>query len=208
MKISIISCGGSNVTSVANALTKIGHEPELLTAPDRRTDFLIMPGVGAFGTALKRLNETGFADYIKEHVSAGKPTLGICLGMQIMFESSEEDPAAKGLSIFPGHFQKLKQHSSPELRCPPNIGYSLVEFRMRHDESRDDAVLDGYYYFLHSYALKEISAEIDSFGVSNFNDEAMFPFVMRQRVCGVQFHPERSGPRGLKTLSHLIQLLK
>lgn len=210
MKIGIISCGGSNVTSVANAFRKIGYESSLITAPDRETDFLVMPGVGAFGAAVERLDVSGFSEYIQRHVRSGKPTIGICLGMQILFESSEEDESAKGLGVFEGGFRKLLANPSPELRSPPNIGYSYVRFTTQ--DSRNVmggfSEMDGYYYFLHSYALKQATASVDVFGATQFNDETFIPFVLRANVCGIQFHPERSGMAGLNLLARTIETLK
>ncbi len=210
MKIGVISCGGSNVTSVVNALRKSGYDSSLLTTTDREADFLIMPGVGAFGAAVKRLDNGGFSEYIRQHVRAGKPVIGICLGMQILFESSEEDEKAAGLGIFEGHFSRLLAHPSPELRSPPNIGYSYVRFATQDGSNvrGNYSDLDGHYYFLHSYALKQASGSIDICGTAQFNDEKFIPFVMRANVCGIQFHPERSGMPGLNLLARTIEALK
>jgi imidazole glycerol phosphate synthase glutamine amidotransferase subunit len=210
MKLGVISCGGSNVTSVVNALGKAGYKASLLTTPDQKVDFLIMPGVGAFGAAIKRLNDGGFSEYLRQHVREGKPAIGICLGMQILFESSEEDEAVAGLGIFRGRFLKLLAHSSPELRSPPNIGYSYVSFMVREGSAtkRDFSDLDGYYYFMHSYALKRAAASMDVVGMTRFNDETIVPFVQRANICGIQFHPERSGTQGLNLLARTIDALK
>lgn len=210
MKIGVISCGGSNVTSVANALAKAGYDSNLVTAPDRETDFLIMPGVGAFGAAVKRLDDSGFSEYIRQHVRAGKPAIGICLGMQILFESSDEDELAAGLGVFEGRFRRLLAHPSPELRSPPNIGYSYVKFttKVGRNVKGNFSDLDGYYYFLHSYALKQATAPLDVFGTTQFNDETFVPFVLQANVCGIQFHPERSGMLGLNLLAQTIATLK
>lgn len=211
MKMGVISCGGSNVTSVVNALRKVGHCSELMTEPDRKVDFIIMPGVGTYGNGTRRLAETGFSDFIRNHIKEGKPVIAICLGMQMLFESSEEDLSTPGLAIFGGHFTKLKDPPLLGLRSPPNIGYNYVEFR-RHDVAGPLAekltYLSGYYYFLHSYALKETTASIDIVGVSNFNDERIIPFALHENICGMQFHPERSGPRGLKLLAQVVDILK
>jgi glutamine amidotransferase/cyclase len=210
MKIDVISCGGANVTSVANALRKSGYDNSLLTAPDRESDFLVMPGVGAFGSAVKRLDESGFTEYIRQHVRAGKPIIGICLGMQILFESSDEDESAAGLGILEGCFRKLLAQSSPELRSPPNIGYNYVSFGTQEGSKvkGNFSDLDGHYYFLHSYALKQATASADVFGITHFNDETFIPFVMRANVCGIQFHPERSGIAGLRLLARTIEALR
>ena len=104
MKIGIISSGGSNITSVINAVHKIGYQTIVLNKPDRKVDFLMMPGVGNFGTASRRLNNSGFLEYIKNHVKEEKPLIGICLGMQLLFETSAEDDSVNGLGIHKGHF--------------------------------------------------------------------------------------------------------
>jgi glutamine amidotransferase/cyclase len=211
MKMGVMSCGGSNVTSVMNALSKVGHTPELLTAPDRKVDFLIMPGVGTYGNGTRRLAETGFSDFIRSHIKEGKPVVAICLGMQMLFESSEEDPNSQGLAILSGNFTRLKAPNAQGQRSPPNIGYNFVEFQRQSAASPLEeklAYLSGYYYFLHSYALKETKASIDVIGVSNFNEETFIPFVLHENLCAMQFHPERSGPRGLKLLAQTINILK
>jgi imidazole glycerol phosphate synthase glutamine amidotransferase subunit len=211
MKMGVISCGGSNVTSVVNALSKVGHVPELLMTPDRKVDFLIMPGVGTYGNGTRRLAETGFSDFIRNHINDGKPVVAICLGMQMLFESSEEDPGSSGLAILGGHFTRLKNPSAQGLRSPPNIGYNFVEFRRQSVAgplAEKLAYLSGHYYFLHSYALKKATSLIDIIGVSNFNEETIIPFALHENLCAMQFHPERSGPRGLKLLAQTIDILK
>ena len=211
MNVGVISCGASNVTSVTNAIHKIGYKATLLTEPDQKTDFLILPGVGNFGTATVRLNETGFAEYIRSHVDEGKPVIGICLGMQIIFESSAESEGARGLCIHEGHFDKLQEPSSRDQSSPPNIGYNFVEFRMQqesHPLEKSFSRLNGYYYFLHSYALRKEPDTTDVLGVSSFNSEKVIPYTLKENVCGIQFHPERSGYRGLQLLTETIEFLK
>ena len=211
MKIGIIRSGGSNITSVINAVHKIGYETIVLNKPDRKVDFLMMPGVGNFGTASRRLNDSGFLEYIKNHVKEGKPMMGICLGMQLLFETSTEDESARGLSFYNGHFEKIPEPMSLDQRSPPNIGYSFVEFTSHGGESSveiDLSYLNGYYYFLHSYALSTIPTETKMIGISEFNNKRIIPFVLKENTCGIQFHPERSGLRGLKFLSKIINMVK
>ena len=106
MKTGVISCGGGNVTSIVNALNYIGVNPTLITHPSEQPDFLIMPGVGAYDSGIERLHASGFFNQIKEHVACGKPFIGICLGMQMLFEGSEEG-TAHGLSIIEGQMELL-----------------------------------------------------------------------------------------------------
>ncbi len=211
MKIGVISSGGSNVTSVINAVHKIGHDTILLNKPDRKADFLIMPGVGNFGTASRRLNDSGFMEYIKDHVKEGKSIMGICLGMQLLFETSAEDEKSIGLCFYQGHFEKIPEPISLDQRSPPNIGYNFVEFIPQRDDfsaTVDFSCLSGYYYFLHSYAISTLTTETEIIGISKFNNKKIIPFVLKENICGIQFHPERSGLRGLKLLSKTIDILK
>ena len=115
MNIGIISFGGSNITSVINAVHKIGYKTIALNKPDRKVDFLMMPGVGNFGTAVRKLNVSGFLEYIKNHIKEGKPMMGICLGMQLLFETSAEDGSVHGLGFYKGHYEKIPD--PPRLIC-------------------------------------------------------------------------------------------
>ena len=123
--------------------------------------------------------------------------------MQLLFDSSDEGKGS-GLSVLDGHFEVLSTGTSKHSRTPPNIGYNFVEFSCNeiHNEIRSD--LNGYYYFLHSYALKTKPTENCTFGTSLFNNEHYYSFFMRENICGIQFHPERSGNRGLLLISRII----
>ena len=211
MKVGIINFWGSNITSVINAVHKIGYKIIVLNKPDRKFDFLMMPGVGNFGTAARKLNDSDFPEYIRNHIKEGKPMMGICLGMQLLFETSAEDESAQGLSYYKGHFEKIPEPMSLDQRSPPNIGYNFVEFTSHGSESSvaiDLSYLNGYYYFLHSYALSKIPVGTKMIGISEFNNKKIIPFVLKENTCGIQFHPERSGLRGLKFLSKVINMLK
>jgi imidazole glycerol phosphate synthase glutamine amidotransferase subunit len=128
MNIGVISGGGSNITSVINAVHKIGYKTIALNKPDRKVDFLMMPGVGNFGTAARKLNDSGFLENIKNHTKEGKSMMGICLGMQLLFETSAEDDSVHGLSFHKGHFEKIPEPTSLDQRSPQNIGYNFFEF--------------------------------------------------------------------------------
>lgn len=206
MTIGVLSCGGSNITSVVNALVYIDVEPELITEPGGRFDFLIMPGVGAFDAGIQRLRAAGLADVVREHIAAGRPFVGICLGMQMLFDGSDEG-SETGLSVLSGRFVKLGAGAGEGDRMPPNIGYNYVDFSADGAESPLGADTNGYYYFLHSYAIEEKPEGCSVVGATRFNDEAFFPFFIRDNVCGIQFHPERSGRKGLGLLSRVIEVM-
>lgn len=207
MKIGIISCCNSNVRSVANALSHINLNPVLLSKSKDTCDFLIMPGVGSFDVGIHLLKSSGFYDYILDHIERGKPFIGICLGMQLLFDSSDEGKAV-GLSVLDGHIEVLSTGTSKNYRTPPNIGYNFVEFSCNKTHNEITSDFNGYYYFLHSYALKTKPIDNCAFGTSLFNSEYYYSFFMRENICGIQFHPERSGNRGLSLISRIINSMK
>lgn len=207
MKIGIVSCGGSNVTSVVNALLHIGVEPVLITRPETGYDFLIMPGVGAFDSGIQRLRSSGFFEFIQEHIARKKPFIGICLGMQMLSSGSEEGTET-GLSVLDGDFVKLGKDAGDTERMPPNIGYNYVDFTSINDGGFVGDEFNGYYYFLHSYAYKKCPDEARIVGTAKFNSEVFYPFFVRENLCGLQFHPERSGRRGLALLSRVIEEMR
>ena len=207
MKIGIISCCNSNVLSVFNALSYLDLDPVLLLDRRDTCDFLIMPGIGSFDTGIHLLRTSGFHEYILEHINRGKPFIGICLGMQLLFHSSDEGEVA-GLSILEGHLETLSAGIGKNSRTPPNIGYNFVEFSRGESQNGISDDLNGYYYFIHSYALKTKPIRNCEFATSLFNGECFYSFFMRENICGIQFHPERSGTRGLLLISRIINLMK
>ncbi len=207
MKTGVISCGGSNVTSVVNALSKIGLDSNLITAPGEQSDLLIMPGVGTFDTGIGYLESMGMFSEIQEHIARGKPFIGICLGMQMLFESSEEG-TAKGLGVMDGSLEKLSKGAGGKFRSPPNIGYNYVNLSASDKFEDTPESYNGFYYFLHSYALKDKPEHATVVGQTKYNDKIFCPLFMSDNICGIQFHPERSGHRGLALLSWLIERMR
>jgi glutamine amidotransferase len=202
----ILSCGGSNITSVVNALVHIGVEPALISTPDRSYDFLIMPGVGAFDAGIQRLRSAGLFEVVLEHIGAGRPFVGICLGMQMLFQGSDEGTET-GLSVLDGRFVKLGPGSNGGGRMPPNIGYNYVDFSSGGLDASLGEGMSAFYYFLHSYAIRTLPEGCATVGATRFNGEPFYPFFIRDNVCGIQFHPERSGRRGLALLSRVISTM-
>jgi len=207
LKIGIISCGKSNVSSVANALSHVGLYPVRLSNPEEDCDFLIMPGVGSFDSGIHHLKLSGFYQYIVEHINTGKPFIGICLGMQILFNTSEEGTEC-GLSVLSGHLEKLSSETKNNSRVQPNIGYNFVNFSNNQDGNLIGEELNGFYYFLHSYALKQNPGNNLEIGTSIFNNQIYYSFFVRENICGIQFHPERSGNRGLLLISRVIEFMQ
>lgn len=190
----IIDYGAGNLFSVKNALDFLGIENIITKDPDdlRSADRLILPGVGAFPDAMRMLNESGLVDVIREEVQK-KPLLGICLGMQMLFEKGYEFGETDGLGLIPGSVKLMH----PEGDLPvPHIGWNSLEF---NEPCRllEKCGNGEYVYFVHSFA-----AECDSRNVAAYCDYGMkIPaLVYEGNVYGAQFHPEKSGETGLNIL--------
>ncbi len=189
----IIDYGAGNLFSVKNALDFLSQENVITKDPDdlRRADRLILPGVGAFPDAMRMLNESGLVEVIKEEVKR-KPLLGICLGMQMLFEKGYEFGETDGLGLIKGSVKLMTPDNLPI----PHIGWNALE------KNVPCALLDKcaegeYVYFVHSYA-----AECDSSNVAAYCDYGMKvpALVFEGNVYGAQFHPEKSGETGLNIL--------
>ncbi len=197
--IAVIDYGAGNLFSVVNALDHIGAESIVTKNADdlERADKLILPGVGAFADAMKKLGETGLIPAIKEQ-AAKKPLLGICLGMQMLFDKSFEFGETDGLGLIPGTVELM----TPPGLLIPQIGWN----RLIYNEKC--ALLDGlgdepYVYFVHSYAAKCGSGNVAAYTDYGGNVPAC---VFSGNVYGCQFHPEKSGDCGLKILRNFLAL--
>lgn len=191
--IAIIDYGAGNLFSVKNALDFLGFENQITASADdlKAADKLILPGVGAFPDAMRMLGESGLIGVIKEEVRK-KPLLGICLGMQMLFEKGYEFAETDGLGLIKGSVKLM----TPEALPIPQIGWNSLEFN--EPCALLDSVKNGeYVYFVHSYA-----AECPSENVAAYCDYgAKVPaLVQNGNVYGAQFHPEKSGETGLNIL--------
>lgn len=195
--ISIVDYGMGNLYSVEKALEHQGATSRLITSAEEvaSAEKLIVPGVGAFGDAISQLERNGMIEALKDYAVSGRPMLGVCLGMQILFESSEEDPGVAGLGVFPGSVKRFPASSGKV----PHMGWN------RLDVKPGSRVLAGlgeapYVYFVHSYyvapADDSVTAARTPYGV-DFTSA-----VERGAVCGVQFHPEKSQRVGLQILKN------
>ncbi len=192
--IAIIDYGAGNLFSVKNALDFLGLENKITKDPAdlRAADRLILPGVGAFADAMRMLNESGLVDVIREEVQK-KPLLGICLGMQMLFEKGYEFGETDGLGLIKGCVKLMQPEGNLAI---PHIGWNELE------KNEECALLakcgeEEYVYFVHSYA-----AECDSKNVAAYCDYGMKvpALVFEGNVYGAQFHPEKSGETGLNIL--------
>jgi imidazole glycerol-phosphate synthase subunit HisH len=199
--IAILDYGMGNLRSAEKALERVGADVELTRDPERiRTaDALVLPGVGAFPKAMEAVRELGFDQLLREHVDAGKPVLGICLGMQLLFESSSEHGGAAGLGLLDGQVVAL---DAPGLKVP-HIGWNEVSW------TNGTALAEGLpnpaaFYHVHSYAPRPAHSD-DVLGRSTYGGD-FASVVGRGNVLGVQFHPEKSGPDGLALLRNFVRL--
>jgi glutamine amidotransferase len=187
--IAIADYGMGNRRSVEKALAHVGAE-SVITADVRDASAIILPGVGAFPEAMRNLERSGLGEQLIERAQAGVPLLGICLGMQLLFESSTEHEGAPGLGILPGTVTKLQ---SPRL---PHIGWNLVTME------RESALTDGFdaaaFYHVHSFACRPADGK-DIVGTGEYG-ERFVSIVERANVMATQFHPEKSSRDGLRLL--------
>jgi len=202
-RIAVVDYGAGNLVSIEQALTSVGAS--VTVARDARplaaADALVVPGVGAAGPAMERLERGSLAEPIREWIAADRPFLGICLGLQLLFEGSDEDGATT-LGVLPGRTSRLVD--APTL---PHIGWNQVVRTREHPLF--DGIADGAdLYFVHSYAgVPQAEAEAAVLA----RTEHGHPFVSAVavgRLLGVQFHPERSGTDGLRLLANFVGLVR
>lgn len=200
--IAIIDYGAGNLRSVEKALKALGETPVITSNKEAvlGADKIILPGVGSFGDAMDRLNQSGLTEVIQEAVKRDIPFLGICLGLQLLFESSEESPGVKGLGILPG--QILKIPGRPGLKIP-HMGWNSLDIKT--DARLFKGIENGaYVYFVHSYYLKaedeSMVAASTEYGVD------IHASVEKGNVFACQFHPEKSSGTGLAILRNFLEL--
>jgi glutamine amidotransferase len=197
--IAIVDYGMGNRRSVEKALEHVGARPQLTGDHDviRTADGIVVPGVGAFPEAMRRFRAAGLDELIRERADAGVPVLGLCLGMQLLFETSDEHEGATGLALLPGRVTALR---APRI---PHIGWNLVTFERPSvlTEGLGDAAA---FYHVHSLAPEPAVAE-DVVGRGEYG-ERFVSIVERGNVMGVQFHPEKSSRDGLALLRNFTRV--
>ncbi len=200
--IAVIDYGAGNLHSVCNALAYLGAKA--VVSGDQETilqaDKIILPGVGAFGDAMACLKKTGLCEAVKIAASSGTPLLGICLGLQLLFESSEESPGVDGLGVFKGSFRKIPKQNGIKI---PHIGWNSLE-SAKPSKILKDLGKDPYVYFVHSYYL-EAGDPADVSAYTTYGTRFAVA-AERDNVFAVQFHPEKSGDTGLKILKNFVEL--
>lgn len=197
--IAIIDYGMGNLHSVSKAVEKLGREVSVTSDPSAilAADGAILPGVGAFGDAMANLRATGLDAVVKEYAETGKPLLGICLGMQLLFSESEEHGRNEGLGLLPGRVVRFQGSYKV-----PHMGWNDLEFLQ--DSPLFEGLEPGHAYFVHSYhALPE--RKEDLLAVTDYH-QPVTAIVGRGSLFGMQFHPEKSGEFGWKLLSRFLDL--
>ncbi|MFI5227289.1 MAG: imidazole glycerol phosphate synthase subunit HisH [Candidatus Limnocylindrales bacterium] len=197
----VIDHGAGNLVSIGQALVAVGAEVRLATSPIEiePADLLVLPGVGAAAPAMARLNERDLAGPIRRWIEADRPFLGICLGLQLLFDGSDEDGAST-LRVVPGRTILLEQ--APTL---PHIGWNQVVRRREHPLF--DGIDDGAdFYFVHSFAGRPSPPASDWILAETSHGGPFVSAVARGNRLGVQFHPERSGMDGLRLLANVVAL--
>lgn len=201
--IGIVDYGMGNLFSVSKALERLnadyfisGDKEELL-----RADALLLPGVGSFRDAMEVLQ----VDTIKEFAASGKPLLGICLGMQLLFEDSDENGFTKGLGLLPGHVRRFSgANAAGETYKVPHMGWNKLDF------VKSSPILDGleedYVYFVHSYYVSAENTEA-LLAKANYHEEVS-AVVGKGNIFGMQFHPEKSSKLGMALLSNFLKLVE
>ena len=202
--IGIVDYNMGNLASVKNAFEKLGQKTTVESDPEKFKEYdkLILPGVGAFGDAMEHLRERNMVDALKEYAKSGNYMFGICLGMQLLFESSQEFGDNKGLGLIKGHVEAFDTSRFSELLKVPHMGWN----RMFTKEHPLFCGLDEmhYLYFVHSYHAV-CDDETDIIGSTEYGYE-FTSSIAKDNVLGIQPHPEKSHDNGLKILENFINL--
>ena len=197
--IAIIDYGVGNLRSVQKALEKVGAQATFANTPEhiQSADKIVLPGVGAMGAAMEKLQDLNLVDVIKEGAST-KPFLGICVGFQLLFETSEEGGGVEGLGILPGKVQQFTQGKVPQ------IGWNQIQIQQKDCPLFQNIEEGSNVYFCHSYYAspvdQDVTASTTEYGI-NYTSA-----VCKDNVMGVQFHPEKSQTVGLKILENFVKI--
>ena len=201
--IAVLDYDAGNLASVACAVRHLGHEPEITRDPDvvRSAERVIFPGVGAAGSSMESLEKLGLAAALRDAHSAGKPILGICIGCQVVFSSSEEDGGTDGLGLLEGEVVRFR-FAEGSRRKVPHMGWNEVRFTDPHP------VLEGIpagsqFYFVHSYYVEPAEPGV-ALGMTSYGGIDFTAAVAKDNLVAVQFHAEKSGPAGLRLLDNFL----
>lgn len=201
--IAIIDYGVGNLRSVEKAINYVGGNAEITSDIDKimKADGLVLPGVGAFGEAMKKINACGISEAVKKSVNLNKPFLGICLGMQMLFEFSEEGGEnVEGLGLFKGNIRKLPGDNKLKI---PHMGWNTIKYEKESNIFKG-IENNSFFYFVHSYYLD--CAEADLVAAKVEYGIEFDVAINRGNIYATQFHPEKSGENGLLLLKNFVSL--
>ncbi len=200
MNVTIIDYGAGNVPSVERALQRLGAESQRTSSPEcvSKAEVLLLPGVGHYAALIRALDERKMRAPLIDAITRGVPFLGICLGLQVLYESSEEAPQLRGLSVLPGKVRALP--SNVKL---PHMGWNQV-IAQRESGLLEDIDPQAYFYFAHSYAA--LDSNDASSSATCAHGAEFVAVVEKQNICAVQFHPEKSGEAGARVLRNFLRM--
>ncbi|MEK3884925.1 imidazole glycerol phosphate synthase subunit HisH [Paenibacillus sp. PL2-23] len=200
--IAIIDYGMGNLHSVSKAVERLGYEAVVTADPQTilEADGAILPGVGAFGDAMQNLRNTGLDEVTRFYAASGKPMLGICLGMQLLFSESEEYGQHEGLKLLPGAVIRF----NGDFKIP-HMGWNKLSF-LQSESPLFNGLDEGHVYFVHSFHAKPEQSS-DLLAVTDYNGPVT-AIVGRGQVFGMQFHPEKSGDLGMALLGNFLALTR
>ncbi|KAF9101380.1 hypothetical protein BGX29_005680 [Mortierella sp. GBA35] len=208
----LLDYGAGNVRSLVNAVKKLGHDITFVKDPSDilKADKLIFPGVGAFGSAMESLHAKGYAEPLKQYLALNKPFMGICVGMQSLFEGSDENPSIPGLGVIPGRVRKFDSTA----KAVPHMGWNTARTIQGDQRATDCGLEQGRaYYFVHSFAVpfiegseeaKEWCLTTTQYGGEGQGGEVFISSIRRGNIFGTQFHPEKSGFAGVNVLKAFL----
>ena len=203
--IAIIDYGAGNLRSVTNSLRHVGADVLVTANPDdlRTAEKVVLPGVGAFGAGMDALRESGFIEPIKDFAATGKPLIGICLGMQYLFDESEEMGVHQGLGLLKGRVVKFDEMSIPRI---PHIGWNRLNIQNQHAVFHN---IDSgsYAYFVHSYYVEPAQPDV-VLASTDYGDFQYASVVGKDNIIGIQCHPEKSQDVGLGFLKNFVEWQK
>ncbi len=206
--IAVIDYGMGNLRSVQKALEVVGAKTKVTSDPKdlRSSEKIVLPGVGSFGAAMRELKRLKLVEPLRDAIEAGKPFLGLCLGLQLLFEKSEESPGIKGLCVLKGESKRFK-FARASLKVP-HMGWNNID-RRPETEDHGQKILKGvpngaYMYFVHSYYVipkdKSVILTTTDYGIDFVSG------IVKDNIYGFQFHPEKSQEAGLKILRNFVRL--
>ena len=203
--IAVVDYDMGNLHSVCKGLEKVGATPHVTDSPKEidRADAVVLPGVGSFDPAVQHLRSRGLAEPIKAAIASGKPFLGICLGLQILFESSEEG-TEPGLGIVAGTVRRF--HSEPGLTIP-HMGWNQLHFNQPDIPLWQSLSANNWVYFVHSYYVDPVDSRVCAASTTH-GTQTVTAAIAQGNLMAVQFHPEKSSATGLQILSNFVSQVR